>query len=141
MAAATNRILTPSRAGEQFSDPAAAGVVIHEGTLVALSAAGYAVPATAAGGTVRGVAERSVDNTDGAAGDVPVPTCLGVFSFLAAGFTRADIGSLVYVVDNQTVAKTGAALAGVVVDVDGDYRVWVDIRPAAAVAATLAAAA
>ncbi len=57
-----------------------------------------------------------------------VDGALGVFRFDNDGdaITRADIGSDAFVVDDQTVAKTGTAKAGGVIDVD-EAGVWVRI--------------
>jgi hypothetical protein len=140
MAAATEGVNTPRRDGVQFSDPAAAGAKIYVGTLVALDASGNAVPATAGGKAVRGVAEHDVDNTAGGVGDKVVSSRQTVYRFESSTLTRTDIGAIAYVADNQTVAKTGTAIAGLVVDVDINGA-WVDVSAAARIAAILAAAA
>lgn len=126
MAQATSGIDTPRRDGVQFGDPVAANTVIYTGTLTALDDDGNAVPATSDGKAVRGVAEHDVDNTGGAAGDRQVSVRKSVYRFDGAGFTRADIGALAYVVDNQTIAKDGTALAGQVVDVEASG-IWIDL--------------
>ncbi|TVR12153.1 MAG: hypothetical protein EA385_00115 [Salinarimonadaceae bacterium] len=139
MTALSNDRNTRRRDGEIFSDPVAAGVLIRIGALVCLNAAGNAVPgATATGLTARGVAWGRVDNTGGSAGDARVETEAGVFRFAnSAGgdeITRADIGADAWIVDDQTVAKTGAPVetvptrstAGRIVDIDS-AGVWVAI--------------
>lgn len=139
MAALTNDRNTRRRDGAVFSDPVAAGSLIHIGALVCLNAAGNAVPgSTATGLKARGVARERVDNSGGSAGDRHVETEAGVFRFANSGagdaITRADIGADAWIVDDQTVAKTGApvetvptrSIAGKIVDVD-TVGVWIRI--------------
>lgn len=125
---------TPERAGVDFSFPVAAATKIYAGALVALNAAGDAVPgATATTLTAVGRADEQVDNT-GAAGDKVVAVRKGVFRFgnSAAGdaITKAEIGADAYIVDDETVAGTDGtgtrSVAGKIVDVDADG-VWVEI--------------
>ena len=126
MTALTQDRPTPERDGRRVSDPLAAAAVIYAGALYVLDSAGAAAAATAAATTpVRAVATA---RASAAAGDSRVEGALGVFRFDNDGdsITRADIGSDAFVVDDQTVAKTGTAKAGVVVDVD-EAGVWVRI--------------
>lgn len=126
MTALTQDRPTPERDGRRVSDPLAAAAVIYAGALYVLDSAGAAAAATAAATTpVRAVATA---RASAAAGDSRVEGALGVFRFDNDGdaITRADIGATVYVVDDQTVAKTGTAKAGVVIDVD-EAGVWVRI--------------
>lgn len=132
---------TPRRDGAQVADPLAAGVVIYTGSMYALNATGAATPATAAGNAVRAVAESQASV---AAGDTIVEGRKGAYRFAnsagATELTRADIGKPAFVADDQTVSKTGTAVAGLVLDIDnGD--VWVDVGAAAVVQAALDAAA
>lgn len=125
---------TQRRDGALLSDPVAAAAKIYTGALVALNAAGDAVPATAAvAQKTRGVAQALADNTAGIAGAVKVATRRGVFNFKNAAadlVVRADIGKSCYVVDDETVAKTDSVgtrpVAGVIRDVDATG-VWVEI--------------
>lgn len=126
MTALTQDRPTPERDGRRVSDPLAAVAVIYAGALYVLDSAGAAAAATAAATTpVRAVATA---RASAAAGDSRVEGALGVFRFDNDGnaITRADIGGDAFVVDDQTVAKTGTAKAGVVVDVD-EAGVWVRI--------------
>jgi hypothetical protein len=108
--------------GDEQSDGVLNAVVIYKGSMVFLTAAGYATPTAAAGLHLRGVAQEYVDNSAGSAGDVNVKSMAGVFEFHNSAttdeITIADKGKLCYVVDNQTVAKTDGggtrAVAGVV---------------------------
>lgn len=130
MPALTSDRNTPRRDGRELSDPLAAAAVIYVGALYALDNAGNAVPATAAGNAARGVAQARAVQTSG---DTRVDGRRGVYRFGnsagAAEVTRAQIGQPAFVADDQTVAKTGTAVAGLVLDVeDGD--VWVDVGAA-----------
>lgn len=108
--------------------PVAASVKIWAGSMVMLDA-GYAKPAAAAvGKVIIGRAENTVDNTTGAAGDKTVTVRRGVFKWLNSlsgdAIAQAQMGTIVYAVDDQTVAKTsnsGArSAAGVALQLDSD---------------------
>jgi len=126
---------TQRRLGGQVAYPVLASTKVLAGTLVVLTAAGYAQ-----GGAVAttlkavGVANDTADNTAGASGDIKVTVRRdGWFRFAnsAAGdlITIADIGSSCYILDNQTVAKTDGtaarSVAGKVRDVDATG-VWIE---------------
>lgn len=118
-----------------FDDvPVAASTTIHAGALLALDANGYATnAATSTTQKALGLAEESVANT-GANGAKNVRVRFGTFKFVnsSAGdaIVQADCGSLAYIVDNQTVAKTNGSstrsIAGRVMRVDSDG-VWVRV--------------
>lgn len=112
--AALTRERQPDRLGEEvyrYDHDVGANVKIWGGAIVAINAAGFLVPATAATGLkVVGIAESTVDNLGGANGAKRAayrPGC-----FLMANSTSGDlIGPAdrendCYVVDDQTVAKT-----------------------------------
>lgn len=132
MAAATQDRNTNARAGQVLNFPVAAATKIFAGTLVAINAAGNAVPAAdAAGLKVVGRAQEFVDNSAGAAGDLSVDVARGVFPFdnsVADAVTAAELLRIVYVEDDQTVGKVGGddkIAAGLAVAIEGD-QVWVD---------------
>lgn len=121
--------------------PVAADVRIFKGALVCLDASGNAIPGdTIANGAVIaiGKASHEADNrtgseAGGSAGDIDVEVEFGVFEWENSGageeITAADIGTVVYVVDDQTVGETdaGATLiaAGVCTEVrNGKPWVW-----------------
>ena len=136
MTALTQDRNTLRRDGVQTEPPVAAGARIYGGALVAINAAGFAVPGSTATGLIgAGVAEQRADNPGAAAGAIRVrlnrlPHCFGN-SDSADAITLADVGSDCYIVDDQTVAKTNGSgtrsRAGRVFDVDGEG-VWVDFR-------------
>lgn len=121
---------TVSREGAKVVVGVASNTTLFAGSMVALTATGYAVPAADATGLrVIGMAADTVINagTDGA---LTVTVVRGLFRWVNGDtLTDADIGSLAFVEDDQTVQKGASAtykiIAGVVVDVDG-YGVWVD---------------
>lgn len=108
---------------------------IPEGALVMINAAGYAVNATdTAGGVLAGVADETVDNSAGSVGDKSIKVRrTGVFNVVFGGTaTIADVNTLVYVVDNQTVDLVGVTtndvLVGRIVEFVTATKVRVDIR-------------
>ncbi len=99
-----------------------AGATIYSGALVAVNAAGEAVPASdTAGLKVVGRAEHS------AAENATILVRTGCFAYDGTDMTRADVGATAYVADDQTVSKSGGTnsiVAGRVFDVDEDG-VWI----------------
>lgn len=112
----------------------AAATTIFKGSLVAVNAAGYVVPASdTAGLTVIGVAQAQVVNA-GAAGAAEVAVVTGVFKFANLGadpVVQADMHKAVRVADDNTVRNAGGAadiIAGIceLIEPDG---VWVYVAP------------
>lgn len=134
MAALSSERNTPVRHARDFVWPMAAAKKVWQGSIVALDAAGNVVPGATAT-TLHGaaVAQETVDNLSGAAGDRAVSVRRGTYQFDSAtagdAITRADIGNPCYIVDDQTVAKTNGSntrsVAGVIRDVDAKG-VWVE---------------
>lgn len=122
---------TPQRTGERTSLTMASNVIIYAGSIVCVNSSSKAVPAAdTAGYAVIGMAEETVDNRTAVySATRRVSVRRGVFRWVNAdSITNADIASLVYITDDQTVNKTGGGnniIAGTVVDVDSDG-VWVD---------------
>ncbi len=133
MAAATSDRNTERRAGNNFAFPAKGGARIFLGALVVLSG-GYALNGRAGTGLVCvGIAEETVDNTNGPDGAQTVKVRSGaLWRFDNSGgadqITLADVGANAYIVDDQTVAKTDGgnarSVAGKVRDVD-TQGVWI----------------
>ncbi len=83
-----------------------AAVKIWEGALVSVNAAGYVTNATdAANDLFVGVADETIDNSAGAAGDKEIQVRVGGIVNVVSGFSAAqsNLGDPVYVTDNQTV--------------------------------------
>lgn len=108
--------------------PVKAATKIWAGSLVVIDA-GYAAPGrTATGLIAAGIAQETVDNSAGAAGDKVIAVRRGVFKLgnSASGdlIAQADVGKAYYIVDDQTVAKTDAtgarSLGGMVYQVESD---------------------
>ena len=130
MAVTANQVIE-KREGRR-SYPVAASVHIYEGTLVFLTAAGYATDVTATGvnGFV-GVAVGEVDNSSGSAGDLTVEVWAeGEFVLQGTGFAQADVGSKVYAEDNYTVGvsiSTASVPIGMVTEYISSTKIRVDI--------------
>ncbi|RYY25234.1 MAG: hypothetical protein EOP62_14325 [Sphingomonadales bacterium] len=133
MTATTTPRDTPAMTAGVVSRKVAASTKILQGTFVALNAAGYLVPMSAATTLIaQGRAEETVDNTAGAAGDLSCLVKPGIFRWANSAstdtITIAELGDTAYGVDNQTVAKTDGSsarsAAGKIVDVDAQG-VWV----------------
>ena len=134
MAALTAPRATPEKLSPRTRNvPLLANAKVYQGGMVQIAASGFAVAAVATAANVTiGIAKDTVDNSGGANGAATVDVDRGVFRFAnsASGdlITRSEIGKTVYVVDDQTVAKTdnsGARpAAGTCYDVDAQG-VWV----------------
>lgn len=85
--------------------PVATNTVIYKGSLVAINAGGYAVPAADTAGFlgVAGVAEEYVSNNPGANGAKKIRVRSGcAFDLAATSITQAMVGTPMVVVDDQT---------------------------------------
>lgn len=107
-----------------FTLELAAATKIYAGSLVAINASGYAVPASASSALrCVGRAEKTVDNTSGAAGALTIEVKPGRFYFACSGASRASRGLMAYAVyDNEVALNDGSGLraaAGRIVDYDG----------------------
>jgi hypothetical protein len=133
MTALTASKMTPSREGNLYEYPVTAGVKCFSGGIAVLDASGYVKPGVTGTGLVTvGRFNEYVDNTGGANGAKRAAVQAGVFGYSnspagADNITITEIGDVVYVVDDQTVAKvaTGRSVAGRVVDLDSTGLVWV----------------
>lgn len=107
----------------------AAAAVIHQGALVALNGDGFLVPADDDSSLrVVGRAEESIDNTDGADGDLSCNVRTGVFKWANSAGVDAvpssHVGFPCFAIDDQTVALSSAGGSrppvGIVVKVESD---------------------
>jgi hypothetical protein len=117
--------------------PMATGVTIHAGGMVDKNAAGfYKAAATNTTDTCQGVAMQTKTNA-GANGAVFIEIAYGIWNMRnsSAGdaIVAADIGTSVFLVDDETVAKTSATntrhSAGEVWDVLPDGSVDIHFKP------------
>jgi len=85
--------------------------IIYKGAIVKINAAGFLAPMAAeVGALMGGVAYEKKDNSGGSAGDLNCKALReGVFEFVAVGLVQADLGSIAYASDDQTVSKTQAS--------------------------------
>lgn len=143
MAAANKNRNTPYRTNFTRGHAVKADTLCYAGTIAVMGASGYAEPGSEAVGlTALGRFDEQVDNTGGADGDETARISRGCFHLANSAatdeITRADIGKVCYIVDDQTVAKTSntdvRSPAGIIDDVD-DAGVWVNIDPTNGVAA------
>ena len=125
---------TPERDGKVVAFEVAANAKIFTGSLVAINANGFAVPASNTDG-LKGIgrAEEYIDNTGGSDGDARIMVKKGVFKFdndATLPVAAADINSNCYIRDDGTVRgkDTGASapnpVAGIVFLIEDDG-VWV----------------
>jgi len=114
MAALTQDRQTPAKFIQRYkSIPVAANARIFRGAIVAVNAAGFAVPAADAVGLIiagaGGRAEDFVDNTGGANGAKSVRVSVGVFKYATTTLTQAEVGDTAVALDDQTVTTVAAA--------------------------------
>ncbi|EEW59225.1 conserved hypothetical protein [Ruegeria sp. TrichCH4B] len=124
---------TPRLDGDMRHGFVAGGSLIYAGAIVLRAADGYLHEGHTVTGMVGvGRAEERIDNRIGADGEEGLTYRPGIYKFAnsaaADEITHADIGSLAYAVDDQTVAKTDGtgtrSPAGIIDGVDADG-VWV----------------
>lgn len=123
--------------------PISATAILFAGCLCCLDSDGYVIDGTdATAQKFAGIAQEAFDNTDGTDGadedgndaDVVLYT-EGAFRFASASLTEADIGKAVYLLDNQTVVKSGHAdldfhiYVGRIISIESATVVWVAIDP------------
>ena len=114
--------------------------IIYRGALCTINAAGFLAPAGLAVSEVfAGVAEETVDNSGGSAGDLRCKVKTeGRYLLEGAGFAQGDVGVVVYASDDQTVTKTAGTSApvGQIDEFVSATQVWVklSVNPAAAAA-------
>lgn len=105
MAVTANQVIDVQD-GTRRSFPVAASTRIYQGTLVFLTAAGFADDDTATGvNGFCGIAVNEADNTSGSAGDIQVEVYTeGDFVLTGAGtYTQANVGDVVYGDDNYVI--------------------------------------
>lgn len=125
MAALTNVRDTSELGGKYIALPVKDATTIYQGAIVAVDANGYAIPGKkAASLKAAGRAEETVENKGGD-GDAVIRVSRGTFVFensTSGKITAADVLSLCYMEDDQTVTKTGtgASVAGLVIRVDDE---------------------
>lgn len=148
MTALTTGRTVESIPGILFYYPVKADAVIHQGALVVIGADGYAKPAVTGTSLIAvGIARDTVDATglaNGAKG-IEVEEMIADFANSAGGdaITIAELGKTVWIVDDQTVAKTSGggtrSVAGYARKIEGG-RIFVEISNTASADGDLVAA-
>lgn len=131
MAALTHGRNTPERTLAQISDVLGASQTIHQGALIMRNAAGHLLRGATATDCI-GVGRAEDAATSAAAGATQLRFSRGCFRYensaSADAITQAEVGTVCYIVDDQTVAKTHGtntrSPAGIVEAVDA-VGVWV----------------
>ncbi|MGZ8221769.1 MAG: hypothetical protein ACXWT0_08995 [Methylobacter sp.] len=132
---------TISRSGQQFSYPLAA-VKVYAGSIGVINASGHLTKgATATGLKCVGRIKAQIDNSAGVAAAVNGEVENGIFCWKnsadADAITLTEVGTVCYIVDDETVAKTSGtgarSPAGIIEDVDSGG-VWVRMGQDALVA-------
>lgn len=110
---------------------------IFGGSLVAVNAAGYALPGSDTAGLIfQGIAMGRADNTGGQNGDIKVALRRrGLFLLtLATAITQANVGDNVFLVDDESVDLTANVtnkiFCGIIAAVETTTQAWIDIEPA-----------
>lgn len=125
----------PWKTGEDLSLALGAVKIYRGGAVGVVVGTGYAVvynPATAFMKFV-GVAEETVDNSAGSAGDKRIKVKRqGIFEFTQSGLAVTDIGAPAYLSDDNTVTTTPNAICvGVIVALDASSgKAYVDVNGA-----------
>lgn len=118
MTALTENYEAKRQDGEMISVPVLASATIYKGALVCDNGTGYASAGTDDGTTFLGVAVELADNSSGSDGDISVRVYkTGVFQYTKTTAIQGDVGVLVHVRDDQTVATstTNSINAGYIV--------------------------
>ena len=148
MAALTGDRNTLRRERNFLELPVAADTVLHAGGVACLDATGHLVPGAAAVGLrAVGRVECGVSNALGLAGAVTAVVRPGLYLLANApgadAVTQAELGHVVYLVDDQTVAKgnDGGSRppAGVALGLEHG-QVWVEVDPVLSATIALALA-
>jgi hypothetical protein len=123
----------PRKAGELESFLVEDNVHIFKGALVSVNSSGYLIPAGDTATTkCKGVAYEECDNTlvgHTQGGKSCRVYCKGVFKLVASSIDQSMIGSIMYVIDDQTVDNTSAQLipAGILVECESNTVGWIDV--------------
>ena len=131
MSGLTRDRATPYREGIEIEYPVAANTKIYAGSLVCISAAGYAVPAADTSGyRFAGVALEQVDNSEGGK-SVRLRRGAGVFEFDAVSISQDMVGAAMYAADDHTfddaAGPTNDIKVGLLVKYVSATKGWIDI--------------
>ena len=125
---------TVRKEGEYAAYPVKADAKIYGGGMVCVGADGYAIPASdTAGLKFVGISRSAVDATGAASGGLIVEVWReGNFELTAGQNMVAEIGTLVCVVDDETVdladVTTHDVAVGIIAEVNSATSVYIDIE-------------
>ncbi len=134
MAALTDNRMSPSKGDIKRVDRylMANSTTIYAGSLVMINASGLATPATAAVGAKGVVGVAFEKKTSGTGGNDWIQVAVGKFRMGAVSIAQANVGSLMYALDDQTVDETQLAnqpVAGTLVEYISGTDGWFLIGP------------
>lgn len=109
-----------------------AAVKAYAGSLIMLNSAGFATPAAAVASNKNcvGVAESTVDNSGGSAGDKSIVVLEGIFNFAATTIAQSNLGSFAFASDDQTVDETQGTnypRAGIIEEYVSASEAWIEV--------------
>lgn len=135
MAALTDDYEAKRQDGDIIDVKVKGSTTIYKGALVVDKGTGYAEPGVDGDGyTFLGVAVEQSDNSGGSDGDAYVRVYKnGTFQYSKASAAQTDLGTAMYIHDDQTVgtSSTNSVLAGYCVDIVDSSTVKVRIDLAA----------
>lgn len=133
MAALTADRITQKKLRGLKSYPMAAAVKIFAGSMVAINASGFAAPAAdTVDFKVVGVAQKTVDNSAGANGDLNINVEAPVIArYDASSILQVMVGKIMYVLDDHTFTSSlggSAVKAGRLVEFISTSEGWIEIE-------------
>ena len=133
MAAATADKTIPAREGIYDDLPVLAAKKIFQGTVVSITAAGFATFYAGTDVIFAGFADKLADNTDGASGDIKVRVRrdVHVVRVTLTSAAQADVGDAVYASDDSTLTLTAATnmFVGRVAELEGTNSILLKVMP------------
>lgn len=121
MTALTDQYEAKRQDGELISVKVKASTTIYKGALLVDKGTGYAEPGTDGSSyTFLGVAAEGADNSSGNDGDIRVRVYkTGVYQYSKSSAAQTDLGTAMYIHDDNTVGgtSTNSILAGYCVDI------------------------
>jgi hypothetical protein len=133
MASVTSELTTKRREPDIESYPVYQAAKLYAGTIIMLNATGYAIDgADTASCVFAGIALETIDNTAGASGAKYIQVYrIGLFRLKLGTAAITDVGTVVYILYNNEVARAAGATndipCGVVASYDSAGYAWIDI--------------
>lgn len=122
----------PHNEGDFNDLPVAATTLVFEGSVVSVSAAGFASNYSGTDTIFGGISVKRADNSAGANGDKRVRVRRGIFyvTVTLSGAAQANVGDSLFASDDNTftLASTGNLLVGTISDLVGTDKVRVKME-------------